>query len=153
MSNQAFASELETGIGPLVIETPCRALIGKVKRALCPGSLLLILLLTTGCASKTLFQSNFDATPVNQSPAHQQAVGTVTVEGGVVVSPIPDTNSKAARFSRVTGSNVAVLHCDLTGCRGWHLCILDCSILPQGSRRAGDDSVRKGRWRGAFPAS
>jgi hypothetical protein len=117
MSNQDFASELETGIRPLVIETPCRAVVGKVKRALCPGSLLLILL-TTGCTSKTLFQSNFDATPVNQPPAHQQAVGTATVEGGVVVAAIPDTNSKGARFSRITGSNSAVLHCDLSKASG-----------------------------------
>ncbi len=40
MNNQAFASELEAGIRPLVIETPCRARVGKVKRALCQGSLL-----------------------------------------------------------------------------------------------------------------
>ena len=118
MNNQAFASELEAGIRPLVIETPCRARVGKVKRALCQGSLLLILLLTTGCASKTLFQSNFDVTPVNQPPAHQQAVGTATVEGGVVVAAIPDTNQKAARFSRISSSNVAVLHCDLSEAPG-----------------------------------
>ncbi len=118
MNNQAFASELEAGIRPLVIETPCRARVGKVKRALCQGSLLLILLLTTGCASKTLFQSNFDATPVNQPPANQQAVGTATVEGGVVVAAIPDTNQKAARFSRISSSNVAVLHCDLAEAPG-----------------------------------
>ena len=114
MKNQAFASELEAGIRPLVIATACRARVGKVKRALCQGSLLLILLLTTGCASETLFQSNFDATALNQPPAHAQAVGTATIEGGVLVAAIPDTNLKGVRFSRISSSNFAVLHCDLS---------------------------------------
>jgi len=35
MSNQAFASKLELGIRPPVIETPCRARVGKMKRAIC----------------------------------------------------------------------------------------------------------------------
>ncbi|HEY3135302.1 MAG TPA: hypothetical protein VGL29_04565 [Blastocatellia bacterium] len=118
MSNQAFASELEVGIRPLVFETPCRARASKVKRAICQGSLL-ILLLTTGCnPSQTLFQSNFDATAIDQPPAHQQAVGTVTIDGGVRVAAIPDTNSKGVRFSRISGSNDAVLHCNLSQAPG-----------------------------------
>ena len=118
MSNQVFASELEIGIRPLFVETPYRALVSKLRRALCLGSVLPLLLLAPGCASRTLFQSNFDITPINQPPAHQQAVGTAIVEGGVVVGVIPDTNQKAARFNRISGSNVAVLHCNLSEAPG-----------------------------------
>jgi hypothetical protein len=51
------------------------------------------LLLLAGCASQTLFQSNFD-TPVGQPPAQMQAVGTAGVfgpPGGNVIVPSPVT--------------------------------------------------------------
>jgi hypothetical protein len=49
--------------------------------------------LLSACASQTLFQSNFDPTPVGQPPAHAQPVGTANVSGSpgsvvVVASPV-----------------------------------------------------------------
>lgn len=112
MSNQTLASELKTDPRARVIETRARA--GKVMRPLCPPLLLPILLLGTGCApTTTLFKSSFDPTPVNQLPAHNQAVGTVTVDGGVRVAAVPDANAKGVKFDHIDGANVAVLHCDL----------------------------------------
>lgn len=94
--------------------TPCRALIGKISRVRFWG-LLPVLLLTTSCASTTLFQSNFDATPINQPPAHTQAVGTATIEGSVVVATLPDTPSvRGVRFDPISSPNSpAALHCNL----------------------------------------
>ena len=55
--------------------------------------LFIAFILFTGCATETLFQSNFDATPVNQPPAHVQQVGTANVDGPagsvkVISSPV-----------------------------------------------------------------
>lgn len=114
MNNQAFVLKLRAAIRPLVIGTNAR--VGRAKRALGPGSLLLLilLLLTTSCdPTTTLFRSNFDSTAVNQPPAQAQAVGTVTVEGGVRVAVIPSTNLKGVKFGRIDGANTAVLHCNL----------------------------------------
>ncbi len=49
--------------------------------------------LLAACAQQTLFQSNFDATPIGQPPAHAQPVGTANVSGPpgsvvVVASPV-----------------------------------------------------------------
>jgi hypothetical protein len=49
--------------------------------------------LLSACASQTLFQSNFDATPAGQPPAHMQQVGSANVAGSpgsvvVVASPV-----------------------------------------------------------------
>ena len=68
MSDQTFAVELKAGMRMFFTGTSAR--FGKLKRALGPGSLLLTLLLITGCnPTTTLFRSNFDATPVDQPPA------------------------------------------------------------------------------------
>jgi len=61
----------------------------RARLALLVGSLSLLL---AGCASQTLFQSNFGATPVGQAPAPMQAVGTAGVfgaPGGAVIAPSP----------------------------------------------------------------
>jgi hypothetical protein len=54
------------------------------------GSLVAVMLLT-GCATTTLFQSNFDPSVVGQPPSQVQAVGTANVAGDpgsvVVVAP------------------------------------------------------------------
>ena len=49
--------------------------------------------LLSACASQTLFQSDFDPTPIGQPPAHMQQVGTANVSGPpgsvvVVASPV-----------------------------------------------------------------
>src|SRR5262245_32059985 len=112
MSNQTFAVERKAGMRAVFTGTGAR--FGKLKRALGPGSLLLILLLITGCdPTTTLFRSNFDATAVDQPPAPVQSVGTVAVEGGVRVAVIPSTNVKGVKFDRIGGANTAVLRCNL----------------------------------------
>jgi hypothetical protein len=60
--------------------------------------------LLSACASQTLFQSNFDATPVGQPPAHVQQVGTANVSGlpgnvVVVASPV-QTGGRWVQVSR-----------------------------------------------------
>ncbi len=64
------------------------------------------LMLLAGCASETLFQSDFDPTPVGQPPAHDQKVGTANVDGppgSVVVVAPPVTPS--GKWLQVTRSN------------------------------------------------
>jgi hypothetical protein len=46
---------------------------------------LVVLMLLTGCATKTLFESSFDPNVVGQPPSQAQAVGTANVSGSVVV--------------------------------------------------------------------
>lgn len=114
MIDQTLDSAPEGRIRQLVTGTPCRGLIGKISRLPFWG-LPLVLLLTTGCASTTLFQSNFDATPINQPPAHTQAVGTATIEGSVVVATLPNTPSvRGVRFDPISSPNTpTALHCNL----------------------------------------
>ena len=114
MIDQTLDWALEGRIRQLVTGTPCRGLIGKISRLPFWG-LPLVLLLTTGCASTTLFQSNFDATPINQPPAHTQAVGTATIEGSVVVATLPDPPSvRGVRFDPISSPNTpTALHCNL----------------------------------------
>ena len=60
--------------------------------------------LLAGCSDETLFQSNFDATAVDQPPAATQAIGTAAVEGptgSVLVVAAPDAlNGKWLRLQR-----------------------------------------------------
>ena len=102
----------------LVIGTPRRARVGKVKRAFWRGSLLMVLLLTTGCNSETLFKSNFDATAVNQPPAFMQEVGSVTVDGTVLVQVIPSTNLKGVQFDPLSSPNNTELRGELVDPQG-----------------------------------
>lgn len=58
--------------------------------------LTLGLMVLAGCQSETLFQSNFDSTPVGQPPAPVQATGTASVfgpPGSVVVVGAPGQTS------------------------------------------------------------
>jgi hypothetical protein len=72
-------------------------------RALLVGSMLSLL---AGCASQTLFQSNFD-TPLGQPPAQVQAVGTAGTfgpAGGEVIVPSPvGTGGRWLQVNRTTG--------------------------------------------------
>jgi hypothetical protein len=71
-------------------------ILKKSQRPLQPGHLsicIMLCALLSACASQTLFQSNFDPTPVGQPPAHAQPVGTANVSGSpgsvvVVASPV-----------------------------------------------------------------
>jgi len=122
MSDQAFDSDPEAGIRPLVIGLPCRARAGKMKRILCRGSLLVALFLTTGCASETLFEANFDGNTIGQPPSPTQAVGTVNLDGpqgGVLVVAPPVTPSgKWVQIRRPDGPAVVALLGNLSQFRG-----------------------------------
>jgi hypothetical protein len=106
MSNQTLNS-LEAGVCPIVIGTSHRAGVVKVRRVLFWVGLL-ALLLATGCKQETLFESNFEATAVNQPPSPTQKVGTATFAGGpgsvLVVAAPPDASppTKWVRISRAT---------------------------------------------------
>ncbi len=58
--------------------------------------LLLVIVLFSSCSNETIFQSNFDSTPLNSPPAHNQQVGTINIDGPsgaaiVVSSPINES--------------------------------------------------------------
>ena len=84
---------------------------------------LVSLLLLTNCARETLFQSNFDPTPVNQPPATNQQVGTVNVDGPagsvkVVASP-QQTGGKWVQVTRTANQqSVSGLKCNLSSFKG-----------------------------------
>ena len=65
----------------------------------------------SGCATETLFRSNFDATPEGQPPSPTQAVGTAGVFGPPgsvkIVTGVPGLNGKFLEISRPTGPDVA----------------------------------------------
>lgn len=76
--------------------------------------IVLFALTTAGsCNSETLFQSNFDATAVNQPPAANQQVGTASVDGPpgsvIVVAAPPNAqpSGKWLHVSRPNGPQVA----------------------------------------------
>jgi hypothetical protein len=77
--------------------------------------LLVLLALTTAgsCNSEKLFQSNFDATAINQPPAANQQVGTASVDGPagsvIVVAAPPNAqpSGKWLQVSRPDGPQVA----------------------------------------------
>ena len=73
--------------------------------------LAFMVILFSSCASETIFQSNFDATPVGQPPAHIQQVGNVNIDGPsgaalVVASPVI-TGGKWVKITR-TGDQQSV---------------------------------------------
>lgn len=68
------------------------------------GASIILSALLSACASQTLFQSNFDPTPIGQPPAHVQQVGTANVSGSpgsvvVVASPV-QTGGKWVQVAR-----------------------------------------------------
>jgi hypothetical protein len=72
---------------------------------------LTALFLLTGCATETLFRSNFDQTPVGQPPATVQDVGTASIDGPpgsvIVVAPPVLPSGKWVQVSRPEGPAVA----------------------------------------------
>jgi hypothetical protein len=69
------------------------------------------LLQLTGCASETLFRSNFDATPADQPPATAQAIGTGHIDGPPgsvrVIDPPVQPSGKWIEVSRPNGPQTA----------------------------------------------
>lgn len=82
-----------------------RTILNAVRLAACATALLL-----AGCASETVFRSNFDSTPVGQPPAMAQSVGTANVfgpPGGVIVIAAPVAPSgKWVQISRPNDPSV-----------------------------------------------
>ena len=80
--------------------------------AICLRAMSLIgVFLVTGCATETLFRSNFDSTPVGQVPATTQAVGTAHLDGPpgsvTVIAPPVLPSGRWVQISRPTGPQVA----------------------------------------------
>lgn len=93
MSHQVIARP--TALRPFGSEAPRRLRAGSGGLAVY-GAVFAALLILAGCDRETLFQSDFDATPVDQPPASAQAVGTAAVDGppgSVVVIAPPVTPS------------------------------------------------------------
>ncbi|TAH39399.1 MAG: hypothetical protein EYC70_01040 [Planctomycetota bacterium] len=78
----------------------CRSSVVRVLRL----SRLALLVPLAACATETLFESDFDATPVNQPPATAQAVGTAAVDGPagsvLVVAPPVTPSGNWVQISR-----------------------------------------------------
>jgi hypothetical protein len=89
----------------------------------CVALLIVPCVLSAGCSSETLFQSNFDSTPVNQPPAHAQTVGTANVDGPpgsvIVVAPPVTPSGRWVQISRAGAqSPVAGLQGNFSESRG-----------------------------------
>jgi len=81
--------------------------------------LCFVIVLFTGCSGETIFQSNFDTTPVNDPPAHNQQVGTANIDGPsgsvkVVGSQI-QSSGKWVQVARSNGQqSVSGLQCNFS---------------------------------------
>ena len=86
-----------------------------LRRLACAASAALAMV-TTGCASETLFQSAFNSNTIGQPPAAMQAVGTVKVSGApgsvVIVGPVPNSSGNWVRISRAVGAEVPITTMD-----------------------------------------
>ena len=106
---------------------------------ICRVSFAVALTLLAGCASETLFQSNFDATAVGQPPAHLQATGTANVfgpAGSVVVVAAPGrATGKWVQIGRANNrANIAGMQGVLSAVRGPGQYSFICAMLmPSGS--------------------
>jgi hypothetical protein len=78
--------------------------------------LLAGLLFLPACTGKTLFQSNFDATPENQPPAAAQQVGTASIHGSpgsvIVILPPVTPSGKWVKIGRPSADS------DIAGFQG-----------------------------------
>jgi hypothetical protein len=98
-----------------------------LRRLLSAASAPLLLLMLTGCAAETLFQSSFNTNAVGSPPAANQAVGTVQVVSGapgsvVIVGPVPNSSENWVKISRATSENnqspISVMQGNLSQVRG-----------------------------------
>lgn len=73
--------------------------------------LCMALSLLAGCASETLFRSNFDQTAAGQPPSATQAIGTAAIDGPpgsvTVIDPPVLPSGKWVQISRPTGPSTA----------------------------------------------
>jgi hypothetical protein len=80
------------------------------------------LFLLTGCATETLFRSNFDPTQVGQPPAAVQDVGTANIDGPpgsvIVIAPPVLPSGKWVQIRRPDGPAVAGLQGKFSEFRG-----------------------------------
>ena len=110
-------------------------------RGICQRVLLSVLgaAVLSGCAQETLFQSKFDGTQSGFSPAPQQPVGTIRVDGPagsvVVVDPPVTPSGKWVRVSKATpNSPVSGLQCNFSKFGGdGHYTFTTSLFIPQGS--------------------
>lgn len=78
-----------------------------------------VVILFASCSNETIFQSNFDSTPVNDPPVHTQQVGTVKIDGPagnvkVVASPI-ESSGRWVQIARSNGQqSVSGLQCNFS---------------------------------------
>ncbi len=92
----------------LGLESPSRR-SGAIAALGCRLPLALALTILGGCQSATVFQSNFNSTPVGQPPASAQATGTASVFGAtgsvtVVGSPVQAGGDHWLKVSRANNS-------------------------------------------------
>ncbi|HST55503.1 MAG TPA: hypothetical protein VLJ42_06370 [Solirubrobacteraceae bacterium] len=84
-------------------------------------------------AQKTLFQSNFDPTPVGEPPSPTQEIGSAKVEGPprsvIVVNPPAPPSDKWVQISRPNGPEIATLDCLLTETPGPGLYMFSAEIF------------------------
>jgi hypothetical protein len=85
---------------------------------------LLPLLALAGCATETIFQSSFNASPVGTLPAVTQATGTAASSGApgavVIDGPLGTSNENWVRVSRPSedAAPIGVFEGDFSGTRG-----------------------------------
>ena len=94
-------------VRPLRSGAACRVAIGKARIMLLLG-VLVALTTASSCTSPTLFQSNFDATAVDQPPSPTQAVGTASVDGppgSVLVVAAPPNAQPSGKWLQITVAN------------------------------------------------
>jgi hypothetical protein len=73
----------------------------------------------SGCAmSETLFQSNFDPTPIGQQPSHAQTIGTANVFGNITVDTPPGQPAKWMQVVSLSPADVSGLQGNFSQARG-----------------------------------
>jgi hypothetical protein len=112
--------------------------ISRLKRIVGLGSLGLLVMLS-GCASVTLFQSSFNSNAVGAPPSHNQSTGTIDIGGApgsvVIVSPPPGATGNWAKISR-TGAQapITTMQCNFSQFKGdGSYGLLAVLFLPSGS--------------------
>ena len=99
---------------------------------------LIAVFLATGCATETLFRSNFDSTPVGQVPATTQAVGTAHIDGPpgsvIVIAPPVLPSGRWVQISRPNGPQVVGLQGKFSQFRGEGVYTFSATMfVPSGS--------------------